>query len=274
MSCEETQALIHGYLDGELDLVRSMEIQRHLETCRNCALLDQNQQALRSLVRDGSLYFRAPAGLEQRIRAGLGEAHQSALEPLRMVPPAAAGPSTRARRLGRRTWTPHWAWIGLAAAAAVAVIFLALLPRLSRPSGEELLADEVVSSHIRSLMPNHLTDVLSSDQHTVKPWFDGRLDFSPPVVDLGSEGFPLVGGRLDYLAGRPVAALVYGRRKHLINVFVWPSPSGSDSGPLTKVAARQGYNVVRWTKSGMTYWAVSDVNAKDLEHFAQLLRGQ
>jgi anti-sigma factor RsiW len=154
--------------------------------------------------------------------------------------------------------------------AAAAVIVLALVPLLRGPSTQEILAQQVLSSHIRSLMPQHLTDVSSSDQHTVKPWFNGRLDFSPPVADFAKEGFPLVGGRLDYVDNRPVAALVYGRRKHFINVFVWPSASKIDAG--TKDMTLQGYNLVQWTKSGMTYWVVSDLSKSELDEFVRQVR--
>lgn len=266
MSCQEAQGLIHGYLDGELDLVRSIEIERHLNDCEVCSLAYQRQQSLRSAVRGGSLYFKAPASLERRLHAILSDAHRVAAKPQ-----ATAAPS---RRLRHAWWSPSWNWVGAAAAMVLAAVIVSTLAsRASRPSQQDLLAQEVVSSHIRSLMPNHLTDVTSSDQHNVKPWFNGKLDFSPPVVNLAPEGFPLVGGRLDYLAGRPVAALVYQRRKHLINVFTWPgSSSGNDSGAPMKAAPRYGYNVLQWTKSGMTYWAASDLNPTELGEFVQLLR--
>jgi mycothiol system anti-sigma-R factor len=266
MNCEETRHLLHAFLDGELDLVRSTEIERHLDGCTGCLLDCQKQQSLRSLVRGGSLYYRAPESLKNRIQAGLSAANRSTPE----SEVAAATPfPQRQTRWGRSmTWAA-----AVAALAGLAVIISTLVSKSSRPSQQDLLAEEVVSSHIRSLMPNHLTDVASSDQHTVKPWFDGRLDFSPSVVDLARQGFPLVGGRLDYLGGRPVAALVYQRHKHLINIFTWPGgASDGDSASPVQVAAHQGYNVFHWTKSGMIYWAVSDLNAPELMDLAQLLR--
>lgn len=266
MNCEEMRRLTHAFLDRELDLVRSMEIETHLESCAGCLLTFQQQQSLRSLVRSSALYYKAPDGLEHRIRAGLSGANRAATK----SQAAAVTPS----RQHQTRWSRSLIWAAAAAAfAAVVLTIILLAPTWFRPSHQDLLAEEVVSSHIRSLMPNHLTDVVSSDQHTVKPWFDGRLDFSPSVVDLAQEGFPLAGGRLDYVGRRPVAALVYQRRKHLINVFTWPdSASSSDAGAPVKAPARQGYNVYHWTKSGMVYWAVSDLNSEELKDFARLLR--
>jgi anti-sigma factor RsiW len=132
------------------------------------------------------------------------------------------------------------------------------------------LTQEVVASHIRSLMVNHLADVPSTDEHTVKPWFNGKLDFSPPVSDLAKQGFPLVGGRLDYLNNRPVAALVYQRDKHVINVFIWPSDNSAQTGGPIKT--HQGYRVIRWTGSGMNFWVVSDLEQSQLAKFTDLLK--
>ena len=138
----------------------------------------------------------------------------------------------------------------------------------SQSRTDNLLAQEVVSSHIRSMMLNHLVDVPSSDQHTVKPWFNGKLDFAPEVKDFADQGFPLAGGRLDYIDNRTVAALVYQRRKHSINLFIWPSPGAPINPQQFSV---NGYHIIHWTKSGASYWAVSDVNSTDLSEFAELV---
>jgi anti-sigma factor RsiW len=260
LSCQDTQTLIHGYLDGELDLVRNIEVEGHLKECPACAHAYQNQMALRSAIKKGSLYHRSPTGLARQVRSALREANQAeAQSPVREK---------------ETSWWPSWrpAWVSLGFAASLALIALIswrLAPRVSGPSSDELVAQEVLDSHVRSLMANHLTDVPSTDQHTVKPWFNGKLDFSPPVEDLADQGFPLIGGRLDYLAGRPVAALVYQRRKHFINVFIWPSTHDA----AQKALKRQGYNLLSWSQSGMTYWVVSDVNNNDLLEFGQRLQG-
>jgi anti-sigma factor RsiW len=163
----------------------------------------------------------------------------------------------------------------LALAAAIvlaAIIAFNLAPRLQRPGADQLLATQLIASHVRSLMANHLTDVASSDQHTVKPWLDTKLDFAPAVADLSSDGFPLVGGRLDYLDNRPVAALVYQRRKHFINLFVWPKESGATGAD--KKITRQGYQLLHWVDSDFNYWAVSDVSDNDLQAFKQVFEKQ
>jgi anti-sigma factor RsiW len=247
MSCQEACQLIDAYVDQELDLVRSLDFERHLDDCAECRALRDQLEELRSAVRTHSPYFSAPEGLEERIRGQL------------RLPT-----STQARTVRHHTF---FAWRPLAVAASVVglVVFTAMFATMLRgPSETDTLAQQVVSSHIRSLMANHLADVPSTDQHTVKPWFNGKLDFSPPVKDLKPQGFPLTGGRLDYLDGRPVAALLYQRNRHIINLFVWPS-SGPDSGP--RALAIKGYNAIHWTQSGMTYWAVSDLNGRELNQF-------
>lgn len=256
MSCRETQELLHGYLDGELDLVRSLEIERHLHTCPMCSQAHQNQHALRSAIANGSLYHAAPAGLQTRVRSAIRKANNPE-----------TFPSIRSSITPRR-------WLAAGAAlAAIMLLALMLAPMLSRPSSDDLMTREIISAHVRSLMADHLTDVSSTDQHTVKPWFNGRLDFSPPVKDFTDHGFPLVGGRLDYINDRPVAALVYRRQQHVINVFIWPSTQDVDP-PKIEPAPRQGYHLFRWSTPGMTHWAISDLNEKELMEFVQLARDQ
>jgi anti-sigma factor RsiW len=251
MDCKNARTLIDGYLDGELDLVRNLEIEDHLHGCALCSQMHTDRQLLRGALKTGSVYFKAPPDLQKRIQRSVRQAAK-----------AEAGPGV----------LPKW-WLTIAAPmAAAAIVVLALVPFLRGPSADELLAREVISSHVRSLMASHLADVASSDQHTVKPWFAGKLNFSPPVEDLARQGFPLVGGRLDYLQDRPVAALIYQRQKHFINLFIWPSGSDSDVG--TKTVSRQGYNLFYWTKSGMTYWAASDLNNSELQEFVQLVQNQ
>jgi len=166
-----------------------------------------------------------------------------------------------------------WNWLGLAAAIILAaLIVFSWLPRLGAPKTDQFLATQLIASHVRSLMANHLTDVASSDQHTVKPWLDAKLDFAAPVVDLSAEGFPLIGGRLDYLDNHPVAALIYQRRKHFINLFIWPITPGASKGE--KTMARQGYHLLHWVDQDFNYWGVSDVSDSDLQTFKQSFEQQ
>ena len=254
MSCKLTVRFVPGYLDGELDLSRTIEMETHLESCADCARELERQQQLRAALQRSSLAYAAPAALREKIQASLRSA----------VPPVEAREPSSARRP-----FAFLQWAGAFAVLALCVITAwQFVPGL-RGRGDQQLTAEILDSHVRSLEANHLMDVASTDQHTVKPWFDGKLDFSPPVEDLAGDGFPLVGGRLDYLEGRHVAALVYQRRKHFINVFVWPAGSGAASAPSSE--SRQGYNIVRWSRSGFQFWAVSDVSAQDLADFVQLL---
>lgn len=255
MNCQEMTELLHGYFDKELGLVRSLEAERHLKECQACSQRFQELQSLRKVIADRALYFEAPKGLERRVRTAIRQASQAEVPPVRQV------------------WGPGWLWLRwLAPAAAVAVVLLLALPGLMRPSSERSLAQEIVSAHARSLMADHLTDVASTDQHTVKPWFNGKLTFSPPVADLAAQGFPLIGGRLEVLDEQPVAALVYQRRKHFINLFIWPA--GGAVSTREQTLAQRGYNLVHWTEGGMDYWTVSDVSRGDLQEFARLVRGQ
>ena len=255
MSCKLTQRFVPGYLDGELDLVRTIEMETHLQSCGDCARELESQQALRAALQRGSLAYAAPEGLRGRIQSSLRVSDMSGI------------PERRSAWGALRILQ----WAGAFAVLAIcAVTAQQWLPGLRGPSNDQRLAADVLASHVRSLQANHLMDVASTDQHTVKPWFDGRLDFSPPVEDLASDGFPLVGGRLDYLEGREVGALIYQRRKHFINVFVWPDAAESSS--TQTIESRQGYNLMRWSQGGFQFWAVSDVASNDLAEFVRLLR--
>jgi len=252
LSCQRAQELIHGYVDGELDLVRSLEVESHIHECEICAQAYRSQTTLRSSLKSDSLYYPAPEKLKKRIHSSLRKEAKS--------------------ELGQRRF--HWRWLTAGASVAfmllIGLVVWRLVPRSIRPSGE-LLAQEITSDHVRSLQtPAHLTDVLSSDQHTVKPWFDGKVDFAPPVKDFASQDFRLYGGRLDYLNNRAVATLVYQRRLHYINLFIWPAEQASSTGEVT--VQRQGYNLIHWTGSGMNFWAISDLNSVELHEFARLVQ--
>jgi len=245
----EVELQLDAYVDGELAPGDARELESHLKACVECARLHEARVALSATIREQVPAFRAPDALRSQVRAALRSAAETPV-PRRLVPPVA----------GR--------WLALAASLAVVAVGSWRLG-LSR-AGADALAGQVLASHVRSLMPGHVTDVVSSDQHTVKPWFNGKLDFSPPVYDFAGRGFPLVGGRLDYVGGRPVAALVYGRRQHLINVFLWPATQGPTGGP--GVATRQGYHLLHWTTPDYAYWVVTDLGMVELHDFAQLVQ--
>ena len=228
MNCGEAEELLGAFFDDELDLVNSVAIEKHLAECLSCTAALERQRALRSVIRTHAPYYPAPPELRHRVAAVRRE------RGIRFMPQLA---------------------LAAAALLAVAVVWKVVPP--SRPAME----DEVVSAHVRSLLANHLMDVPSTDRHTVKPWFAGKLDFAPEVVDRAAEGFTLEGGRLDYLNGRPVAALIYKRRLHTINVFTWPA-SGEEG---VKLDSRQGFNVAHWKHAGMEWWAVSDLSGAELE---------
>jgi anti-sigma factor RsiW len=272
VNCEEATRLVDGYLDGELDPIANQRIERHLRDCRNCELAYKNHGALLRAIAHSTSYFKAPAELRGRIQSSLrSEIGAKAARSVTGEHPLSATPTQAARRL--IVSEMPWNWLALAAAVILAAIIVSsLMPRTRPPAADEFLATQLISSHVRSLMANHLTDVASSDQHTVKPWLDARLDFAPAVVDLASDGFPLVGGRLDYLDNRPVAALIYQRRKHFINLFIWPAAAGAPG--TTKNITRQGYQLLHWVYSDFNFWAVSDVSDHELQAFRQLFEKQ
>jgi len=272
MNCEEAIKLMDGYLDGELDPITSQAIEQHLRDCGKCEQAYKTHGSLIRAIGNATPYFKAPAALRERIQSSLrGEIAE---QPMRN---GVRGSQVlfRRRQPDLRTilWGTPWNWLALAAAILLAAIIgWNLFPRLQRPGADQFLATQLIASHVRSLMASHLTDVASSDQHTVKPWLDAKLDFAPPVVDLSSEGFPLIGGRLDYLDNRPAAVLIYQRRKHFINLFVWPAEPNASRA--TKTISRQGYQLLYWVDSDFNYWAVSDVSANDLQTLKQQFEAQ
>jgi len=249
--------LVQAELDGELGTAEAASLAAHRADCPICRTAAAELMQARALIRD-DLYQPAADEARQRVMAALGAA--------RPTQPAALPATPGVLPWWRGWWSPWWSngmSFGLGAACAAVLAFLLVTPAM--PPG---LTEQVVAGHVRALQPGHLQDVASEDRHTVKPWFDGKLDFAPPVKDLAAVRFPLTGGRLDYLDGRPVAALVYQRDKHVINLFVWPGIG--DTPPQT--AERQGYNVVRWSEGGMNFWAVSDVEMAQLKQFAAAWR--
>ena len=250
MNCNLAPTTVHAYFDGELDAVRAEEFERHLETCASCQGELKGIQSLHKQLQESDLFEPASPQLFNRIRT--------------QISPQAAANQSNLSSARRRFLIP--AFSALAATAAALVIMFLLFDSHSQSTR---ITAELLDAHVRSLQPGHLTDVLSTDQHTVKPWFDGKLNFIPPVTDFSQQGFPLVGGRLDIIDGHDVAALVYARRKHLINMFAWPyrgrlASSGSGS--------RQGYNWLRWHSGDMEFYLVSDASAADLDELEKLIR--
>jgi anti-sigma factor RsiW len=255
--CEEWESRLHSFIDGELDAAHVVEVEQHLATCAECTAEMDRFLAMRRLFRQGGVRWQAPEATRAEILSAIAQEDTN----------------WQARRTGAKE--PHgWRWLlqltkqwsfvpALAALAASLFLFLSV------PQQQMAIEDQILSSHIRSMQADHLVDVETSDQHTVKPWFNGKLDFSPPVVDLSAQGFPLIGGRVDYVGGRTVAALIYRRHGHVINVFVWPGAPISRS-----TSAHDGYNVATWSGGGLIFWAVSDVNPADLSAFRDGFVGQ
>jgi anti-sigma factor RsiW len=255
MNCAESEVLIHALIDGELDAGHAREVEAHAATCRECADKLEMFRAMQAAMAAAELKEKAPDHLRNRIERALAS-------PAAGIPTRFGGWSV-AGRASRRTFLGGFA-LGTAASAAVATgVVIAVLAG----NDDRRIAGEIVSAHLRSLQGSHLTDVETSDQHTVKPWFNGKLDAAPPVVDLTAQGFTLIGGRLDYVDGEAVAAIVYKRRKHLINLFVGPRLGAASRG--TKMAVIQGFNVYHWTRDGLGFWAISDINADELAEFGR-----
>jgi mycothiol system anti-sigma-R factor len=249
MACEQPKTYLHAYLDGELDAQGMASFERHLETCADCAAALDAEEALRRSLRQAELYERAPESLRRKVRLS------TAAPPVR----TSAHPGA-------------WRWLAVAAALIIAILWGSRLFSPAIKSSQQVAwTTTLLDAHLRSLQPGHLTDVESTDQHTVKPWFEGKVDIAPPVHDFSADGFPLLGGRLDVLEGRTVAALVYGRRKHIVNVFVWKS---QDTVPYSDSGERQGYHWVSWNKDGLRFCAVSDTLLPDLQQLKALFLQQ
>ncbi|HEY0336719.1 MAG TPA: anti-sigma factor [Burkholderiales bacterium] len=254
MDCARIEKLLDTYLDRELDRQSVMSVEEHLKGCGECGRKLDARSALSARIRKEATYYPAPAALASRIRAhvdGAAPAHKD---------------KSRQPRFGLPDWG-RWFQLGGAVAAAVVVTTIATLQLTGTPDDQRVV-DQVLSGHSRSVLTSHQIDVASSDQHAVKPWLSSKLDFSPAVTDLTTSGFPLRGGRVDYVDNRPVAVLVYGHRQHVIDLFIWPADAAADTR-RSRSYSKRGLNVLHWTAGGMTYWAVSDVNAADLEAFAE-----
>jgi anti-sigma factor RsiW len=234
-ACSDREALLNGLLDGELDAANTAAIEAHIAACHDCREAFARLQGVRDMLNAPGVRHQAPAELRASVEAAIGDS------------PAP----------NRKTVLPSWLVPGAVGALAASLAMMLFTPLSTVPSIE----DEAVSGHIRSLQVAHLTDVQTSNQHVVKPWFNGKIDFSPPVPELAAQGFPLAGGRLDYIGGRSVAAIVYHRRLHTINLFVWPAP-----GP-DRTVATEGYSVTEWSRGGLRFVAVSDIGAGDLNAF-------
>ena len=243
MNCDEASILMHALIDGELDAGHARELETHIATCAGCAARLREFHELRKMMTPAGLRYSAPADLRASIEGKLPK-------------PAAAVSGRRAVIKG---------FAGGAALSAIAAS--GLLVMVMRRDDDRRVLGEVVSAHLRSLQAQHLTDVVSTDQHTVKPWFNGRLDMAPPVADLTAQGFTLLGGRLDYVDAKPVAAIVYRRRVHIINLFCAPAPGSGDRAATME--SLHGFNVRRWRENGLSLWAVSDINADELSEFGE-----
>jgi len=259
MTREEAARLLHAYIDGELDPAKTLELEAHLAENPSVRAACERLREMSAAIRDKADYHAAPAWLEARVRAAIP-----------------SGPENVSARSAWWRWlTPAGAvaadWLRPAASfAAVALVTWVVALGTMRPSEDERITQEVLASHVRSTLASRFYDVASSDQHTVKPWLSARLPFSPPVADLSASGFELVGGRLDYIGAQPVAVLVYKRRAHLIDVFVWPVEAQKTGQTLV----RDGFNIEHFAKNGMDYWLVSDLSRNELDDFARLLAEQ
>src|ERR1700730_4443817 len=250
MTCEETHTLLHALIDSELDAGHAREVEMHVASCPRCAAQLRDYRGMHEAMSAPAMRYQAPESLRQRIEAAL---------------PTTALPAPRASALSRRSWLQGF---GLGSAVSTALAACLVLFVVHTEEDQRIVGD-VVSAHLRSLQGDHLIDVQSTDQHTVKPWFNGRLDVAPPVIDLTPQGFTLIGGRLDYIDGRPGAAIVYKRRAHVINLFVSQTVGSESGATMDKL---QGFTVWSWAWSNLNFRAVSDINGEELREFGDKLK--
>jgi anti-sigma factor RsiW len=241
MNCDEAEILLHGLLDQEIDAEPKCRIEAHVGACARCAMQLRLHRAMRAMMSSANLRFPAPATLRTRIRA--------------MPPVAAAGAPYRLRTLFK-----GFAFGSALSAAAAALLMIAVI----RSDQDQVIVSDVVSAHLRSLQANHLTDVQTGDRQGVKPWFSDRLGVAPPVPDLTAQGFNLIGGRVDYVLGKAVAAIVYRHSDHVINLFV---AQGEQAEQSARVETMQGFNVALWSEKGLNLCVVGDVSAEELQDF-------
>ena len=253
MNCGESEILLNALIDGELDAGHARDVEQHVAACSACAEMLTEFREVHDAVSGAGLKMTAPAHLRSRIEKALPLPSARVIAPRKFFQPS------------RRTFFGGFA-VGTALSAALAA---SLVLTVVGSDQQQTIANEVVSAHIRSLQAGHLMDVETSDQHTVKPWFNGRLDVAPPVIDLTAQGFRLLGGRLDYIDGEPVASVVYQRRKHIINLFVARRLGASQAS--ARLEAIQGYNVRNWSEAGLDFWAVSDIAPDELNEFGQMI---
>jgi len=251
MQCAECREMLDMLVDDELMPDEARTVRDHIASCSECSREHESLVTTSNQLTNNLMRYTAPDVLKARIHNGLTQSLSS--EPIVETKPKQS----------------RWAWVVAAGALIALASSVVTYSTVTREIATRSAGDEVLASHVRSLMPGHLTDVASTNQHNVKPWFNGRVNLSPVVPALDSSGFTLVGGRLDYLSGHPVAAVVYGIRQHLINVYSWPS-TGSDSSPSSET--KQGYHLVHWMKGGVEYWVISDLNTVELSKFVGLLR--
>jgi len=244
MTCEEAEVLLHALIDGELDAGHAREVEAHIEGCAHCTALMQDYREISQAMAETELRYKAPLELRRRIEQAL---------------PQGQVQTAPSRRSVLRGFALGSAVSAMAATGLFAIVL--------HNDDEQRIEGEIVSAHLRSLQAGHLTDVISTDQHTVKPWFNGKLDVSPPVIDLTAQGFTLIGGRLDYVNTREIGAVVYKRRQHVINLFV--AQTADTERRAATMTTLQGFNIRRWSDHGLNYWAVSDIGADELSEFGE-----